>query len=99
MKFIPVISKLNFLASSLQSHDPSEIIVIFWFAGQKNDYYYQYLKQLSNFFQDSLRNRKIQISAFIIYIQYLTEVSTPLTFYYIFSCDNTEEMTLCYNVK
>ncbi len=38
-----------------------------------------------------------------IYIQYLTEESTPVTFlqifYYIFSCDNTEEMTLCYNVK
>ncbi len=37
------------------------------------------------------------------HIQYLTEVSTPVTFlyifYYIFSCDNTEEMTLCYNVK
>ncbi len=33
------------------------------------------------------------------HIQYLTEVSTPLIFYYIFSCDNTEEMTLCYNVK
>ncbi len=37
------------------------------------------------------------------YRQYLTEMSTPLTFvklfYYIFSCDNTEEMTLCYNVK
>ncbi len=36
-------------------------------------------------------------------IQYLTEVSAPLTFlkifYYIFSCDNTEEMTLCYNIK
>ncbi len=37
-------------------------------------------------------------------IQYLTEVSTPLTFlyklYYISShCDNMEEMTLCYNVK
>ncbi len=38
-----------------------------------------------------------------IYIQYLTEVSTPVTFleifYYIFSCDNTEEITLCYNAK
>ncbi len=36
-------------------------------------------------------------------IQYFTEVSTPLTFllifYYIFSCDNTEEMALCYNVN
>ncbi len=36
-------------------------------------------------------------------IQYLTKVSTPLTFfkifYYILSCDNTEEITLCYNVK
>ncbi len=40
---------------------------------------------------------------YIYYVQYITEVSTPLTFlsifYYIFSCDNTEEMTLCYNVK
>ncbi len=38
-----------------------------------------------------------------IYIQYLTEVSTPLTFFlifsYIFSRDNIEEMTLQYNVK
>ncbi len=38
-----------------------------------------------------------------MYVQYLTEVSTPLTFlsifYHIFSCDNTEEMTLCYNLK
>ncbi len=37
-----------------------------------------------------------------IYKMYLTEVSTPLTFVrgvYVFSCDITEEMTLCYNVK
>ncbi len=35
MKCIPVISKLNFSVSSLQSHDPSEIIQIFWFAAYK----------------------------------------------------------------
>ncbi len=35
MQVIPVISKLIFLASLLQSHDPSEIILIFWFAAQK----------------------------------------------------------------
>ena len=36
-------------------------------------------------------------------IQYVTKVSTPLTFLqildYIFAWDNTEEMTLYYNVK
>lgn len=35
--------------------------------------------------------------------QYLTEVSTRQTFmkifYYIFSCNNTEEITLFYNVN
>ncbi len=30
--------KAEFLASLLQSHDPSEIILIFWFAAQKNIY-------------------------------------------------------------
>ncbi len=34
--------KADFLASLLQSHDPSEIILIFWFAAQKNIYYYYY---------------------------------------------------------
>lgn len=37
------------------------------------------------------------------HIQYLAEVSAPLTFLWVFecvfSCGNTEEMTLCYNVK
>ncbi len=28
------------LASFLQAHDPLEIILIFWFAAQKNIYYY-----------------------------------------------------------
>ncbi len=35
MQFIPVISKLIFLASLIQSHDPSEIILIFRFAAKK----------------------------------------------------------------
>ncbi len=36
MQVIPVISKLNFLRRySSESHDPSEIILIFWFADQK----------------------------------------------------------------
>ncbi len=35
MYFIPVISKWIFLASLLQSHGSSEIILIFWFAAQK----------------------------------------------------------------
>ncbi len=43
------------------------------------------------------------LSYSLSYVQYLTEMSTPLTFfkifYYIFSCDKTEEMTLCYKVK
>ncbi len=34
MQFIPVI-KAEFLALLLQSHNPSEIILIFWFAAQK----------------------------------------------------------------
>ncbi len=46
---------------------------------------------------------KIFTECVSVYIQYLTEVSTPLTFlllfYYLFSCDNTKEMTLWYNVK
>ncbi len=52
--------------------------------------------------QLAAHHRNIYIYIYI-YIQFLTEVNTPLTFlqifYYIFSCDNTEEMTLCYNVK
>ncbi len=35
VRVIPVISQLIFLASLLQSHDPSEIILMFWFAAQK----------------------------------------------------------------
>ncbi len=27
------------------------------------------------------------------------QINSKSIFYYIFSCDNTEEMTLCYNVK
>ncbi len=38
MSFI-VILKLSLLASLPQSHDPSEIIQIFWFAAKKNIYY------------------------------------------------------------
>ncbi len=34
MWFIPDF-KAEFLASLLQTHDPSEIILIFWFAAQK----------------------------------------------------------------
>ncbi len=59
--------KAEFSASLLQSsvsHDPSEIILIDLFAAQETfffyHYYYKYLKQLSNFFQDSFNEYKDQ---------------------------------------
>ncbi len=62
-----MISKLNLL-HHYSSHDPSEIILKFWFAVQETFYYYyyyQYLNHLSKFFHGSLINRKIQRSVFI----------------------------------
>ncbi len=49
------------------SHDPSEIILICWFAVQETFFLLllSIFKQLSIFFQDYLMNRKIQRSAFI----------------------------------
>ncbi len=36
----------------------------------------------------------------LIHVQYLTEVSTPLTYLQILkNTEDTEEITLCYNVK
>ncbi len=56
--------KAEFLASLLQSHDPSEIILIFWFAAQKTFYYYVENSRVE-FFQVSLMNRKFRRTAFI----------------------------------
>ncbi len=70
MKFIPVI-KAEFSASLLQSsvpHDPSEIILIYWFAAQEKFLIivsviktvvllHIFVENGNTFFQDSLINR------------------------------------------
>jgi len=70
MYFISVI-KAEFSSSLLQSsvsHDPSEIILIWWFAAQKKTFIIIINVESSFvqfYFQDSLINRKFNRTAFI----------------------------------
>ncbi len=57
--------KAEFLASLLQSHDPSEIILIFLFAAQNTFIIIMMKTSEYNFFQVSLMNRKFRRTAFI----------------------------------
>ncbi len=57
--------KAEFLASLLQSHDPSEIILIFLFAAQNTFIIIMMKTSEYNFFQVYLMNRKFRRTAFI----------------------------------
>jgi len=54
------------------SHDPSEIILIGWFAAQEKfliissvEMLHIFVETVTYFFQDSLRNRKLKRTAFV----------------------------------
>ncbi len=57
--------KAEFLASLLQSHYPSEIILIFLFAAQNTFIIIMMKTSEYNFFQVYLMNRKFRRTAFI----------------------------------